>query len=257
MPEEEERLMGGNTAESVVRLGATVRKPATKATPAVHSFLAHLRTAGYAGSPGALGLDSQGRQVLDFVPGPMWYAGPRRTHTDLHRVGSLIKAFHDAAASFKAPAWADWDTRAEPDGNDIICHNDLAPWNLVCHADRWTFIDWDNAAPGTRLWDLAWAAVSFPPFEPECDLWNAASALHALLEGYGLAPCLYPTLVELMIRRAREEYAWIVQGAEANRQPWTKLYVDNHHQYWGPVSIYLDRNASALIRTLMSFNGKA
>jgi hypothetical protein len=34
----------------------------------------------------------------------------------------------------------------------------------------WTFIDWDNAVPGTRLWDLAWATISFPPVAPSSDL---------------------------------------------------------------------------------------
>ena len=253
-PEQEEKLTGGNTAESVVRLGATVRKPVTKSTPAVHSFLKHLRAAGYEGSPEAFGFDEQGRQILAFMPGPLWYGGPPRTQTDLRRVGILIKALHDAAVSFEAPACAEWDGRSEPDGHDIICHNDLAPWNLVCGPDRWVFIDWDNAAPGTRLWDLAWAAISFPPFEPEGDLCAAASATQAILDGYGLETSLYGALVGLMVKRAREEYELIVQGAKANRQPWARLYIEGHHQYWGPVSDYIDRHASALNRMLISLN---
>ncbi|MDX6540706.1 MAG: hypothetical protein QOI71_2316, partial [Gaiellales bacterium] len=35
----EEVLAGGNVAAVVVRVGATVRKPATPATPAVHALL--------------------------------------------------------------------------------------------------------------------------------------------------------------------------------------------------------------------------
>lgn len=41
--EKEERLSGGNTAQFVVRSGSTVRKPAAPSTPAVQSFVTHLR----------------------------------------------------------------------------------------------------------------------------------------------------------------------------------------------------------------------
>ena len=48
----------------------------------------------------------------------------------------------------------------------IIAHQDLAPWNLVI-GDRWAFIDWDTAAPGTRLWDLAYAVHGFVPLSAD------------------------------------------------------------------------------------------
>ena len=69
---EEEKLVGGKVAKSVVRVGSTVRKPATLAAPAVQALLAHLHRAGYHGAPQGLGFDEFGRQVLEFVPGSMW-----------------------------------------------------------------------------------------------------------------------------------------------------------------------------------------
>lgn len=251
--QQEEHLTGGNTAESVLRLGSTVRKPATASTPAVHSFLKHLRAAGYGASPDALGLDEQGRQVLEFAHGPLWTATPR-TQTDLHRVGAMIRALHNAAVSFQVPEAAQWNTRYETDGHELICHNDLAPWNLVCGADRWVFIDWDAAAPATRLWDLAWASISFPPIEPECDLTVASTAMHSLLDGYRLETTSYGDLIRLMATRARAEYEFIVEGARAEQQPWAKLYIEGHHKYWGPVADYIDRHASDLNHMLMALN---
>ncbi len=254
MIEQEEQLTGGNTAESVVRLGSTVRKPVTPSTSAVNSFLAHLRTMGFQSSPASFGIDEQGRQILEFVQGPLWASSAPHTQTDLCRVGSIIRTLHEAATAFKAPKGTQWDFRYEPEEHDLICHNDLAPWNLVCGSDRWVFIDWDAAAPSTRLWDLAWASISFPPFEPGCDLPKAASAMHALLNGYGLEEASYGKLIRLMVTRARAEHDFIVEGAKKSKQPWARLYAEEHHQYWGPVSDYIDRHASALEQSLKSLN---
>lgn len=77
VPEQEEKLTGGNTAELVVRLGSTVRKPVTRATPAVHSLLRHLRAAGCEASPEAFGIDEQGRQILELCRAPFGTAAGR------------------------------------------------------------------------------------------------------------------------------------------------------------------------------------
>ncbi len=130
--EQEESLKGGNTAEFVVRLGATVRKPATPSTPAVQSFVKHLRSVGFRDAPEPLGMDVQGRQVWEFIPGLVWHSTNAHTQADLRRVGTMIRDLHRAAASFCMPEGIQWNRRYEFSGHDLICHNDLAPWNLVC-----------------------------------------------------------------------------------------------------------------------------
>ena len=250
----EEQLAGGNTAEWVVRLGSTVRKPVTPSTPSVHSFLKHLHAAGFEGAPQVFGLDERGRQVLEYVPGSLWHTSGTHSPTELRRIGGIIQALHRAAVSFQVPEGAQWNTRYQLKQPDIICHNDLAPWNLVCGPGRWTFIDWDAAGPATRLWDLAWSSISFPPFEPGCDLSAAASAMHALLGGYGLDQASYGELITLMVARARAEYGLIVEGAAKGQQPWARLHAEEHHRYWGPVADYIDRNASALKSLLISLD---
>ena len=150
MEELEVPLAGGNVAKGVVRVGNTVRKPATPATPAVQAVLRHLEHVGFDGAPRALGRDEQGRQVLEYVQGPLAHELPAMTDGELARVGRLVRDLHDALASFFAPAGAHWGVAIPPDAEDVVCHHDLAPWNLVLGTDRWVFIDWDGAGPGSR-----------------------------------------------------------------------------------------------------------
>jgi Phosphotransferase enzyme family len=144
----EEVLTGGNVSEVVVRVGATVRKPAGPQTPAVEAFLSHLHAAGFTGAPRTLGRDEHGRHVLEYIPGQLADTMPPLDADGLHRVGGLIRDLHDKAVGFEPPAAARWNVVIPPDRRDLICHHDLAPWNLVIGADRWVFIDWDGAGPG-------------------------------------------------------------------------------------------------------------
>jgi hypothetical protein len=145
----------------VVRVGRTVRRPSSAASPAVHAFLAHLNEVGYSGAPRTLGFEEQGRHVVEYVQGHVLMPfEPLDPWSALRRVGQLLRDFHDAAATFVPPTDAQWNVVIGPDRSDLIVHHDAAPWNLVLGAgDRWVFIDWDNAGPGSRLWDLAYAAT--------------------------------------------------------------------------------------------------
>lgn len=103
-------LTGGNTSTGVVRVGATVRKPAGPWTPAVHALLEHLRAAGLDSAPRSLGVDEQGRHVLEHVPGEV-HAGP----ADPARFGRLLRDLHDACATFEKPPDASWSVVIAPD----------------------------------------------------------------------------------------------------------------------------------------------
>ena len=147
-------LSGGNVTAGIVRVGDTVRRPAGPWTPAVHGLLDHLHQRGFAGAPRALGMDDEGREILSFAEGVAawpWDAfRTRATDAALRRVAELIDAYHAAVADYRPPADAAWSPiapgRAAP---DTLCHNDLAPWNLILGpAGELTLIDWDLAAPG-------------------------------------------------------------------------------------------------------------
>ncbi len=134
MAEVEVPLAGGNVAAEVVRVGTTVRKPVTAATPAVEAVLRHLQRVGFAGAPRALGRDGQGRQVLEYVEGPLAQDAPPMDTVQLARVGRLVRDLHEALATLEPSASDRWQVAIPPDREELVCHHDLAPWNLVLGA---------------------------------------------------------------------------------------------------------------------------
>jgi len=239
-------------ADSVVRVGDTVRKPVTASTSAVQALLRHLTEVGFAGAPKALGRDALGRQVLEFVPGTMCDALPPLDASGLARVGRLIRELHDATASFVPPDGAVWDVAIPPDATDLLCHHDLAPWNLVLADDgRWVFIDWDGAGPGSRLWDLAYAAHGFVPLHPGGDPVVDAPRLRAFVDGYGLDEAQRRALPELIVGHTRGMYDLLRRGSETGEQPWARLYAEGHGDHWGPAADYVEAHLETWRRALL------
>ena len=178
---DEEALRGGNISAGVVRVRQTVRRPTGPWTPAVHSLLRHLELAGFQGAPRVYGLDELGREVLEFVEGevpwPHRHRGLLGGLDSMHRVGALLRSFHDAVASFSVDPKAVWrfpemaaDSESFIDDRGIIiCHNDPAAWNIVIGRDRWALVDWDAAGPRLPIWDVAYCAVGVVPGHLRCD----------------------------------------------------------------------------------------
>lgn len=164
MTEPEQPLAGGNTSATVVRVGDTVRKPWSPALPAVIEFMDAVRQAGV-DVPAHLGRDEHGRQVIEYIPGPLALRCKPLVLDELARVGAIVRAIHEASTGFRPSAEPHFSQAIASPGAELICHGDLAPWNLIL-GERWVFIDWDGAGPSTRLWDLAYAAQAFTLNDP-------------------------------------------------------------------------------------------
>ncbi len=65
----EEELPREDVTEGVVRVGATVRRPAQPQSAAVADYLLHLEAVGFVRAPRFLGRDRSGRDVLDHLEG--------------------------------------------------------------------------------------------------------------------------------------------------------------------------------------------
>jgi Ser/Thr protein kinase RdoA (MazF antagonist) len=245
----EELLPGGNVSGRVVRIGSTVRKPGGPATDAVHALLEHLRSVGFRGAPRSFGRDEQGRHVLEYVPGVLAMDEPV---ADLARVGRLIRDLHDALAEFRAPVDAAWQVPIPPDREDLVCHHDLAPWNLVVGDDRWVFIDWDGAGPGSRLWDLGYAAHGFVPLHAGGSPAVDAARLRVLADGYGLDAAQREAVPGLAAAHIRGMYDLLCDGARTGTQPWARLHAEGHADHWGPAADYTDTHLTTFRTALLT-----
>lgn len=160
----EERLSGGNDGETT-REGDRVYRTAGTWTPGIQRLMRHLRDSGLDWVPEPLGIDGRGREIVQFLPGtvpnyPMpAYVWEERTLVDAAR---MLRALHDATIGYRDPD-AHWrQPLHEP--VEVICHNDVAPYNMVFRDGRLAgLIDFDMASPGSRLWDLAYLAYRLAP----------------------------------------------------------------------------------------------
>ena len=106
MTRSEQPLAGGiANLGKVVRVGDTVRRPASTFTDAIFALFEHLHDVGFDGVPRPLGRDDRGREVLSFIEGdvpippfPAW----SMSDAALASVARLQRRFHEAAASFDA-----------------------------------------------------------------------------------------------------------------------------------------------------------
>jgi hypothetical protein len=207
-----ETPLTGGSHSTVVRVSDTVRRESHPWSASVLTLLQHLERQGFTGAPRALGFDEQGREILTYIEGEVGHGDhfipdrggrfdvrlPRyvwRDHVLIH-LGGLIRAFHDAAATFP---WRDchWMLeRQEP--AETMCHNELFPWNTVFRGGvPMAFIDWDTAAPGPRARDLGLAAWRWVPFarDEKCRAMglptgtaDKARRFRILLKAYGIEP---------------------------------------------------------------------
>jgi len=246
----EQDLTGGNVAGSVRRVGDTVGKPSGPWTTGVDALLTHLATVGFSGAPRTLGRDAQNRQVLEYIPGrPAQDLAPLSPDA-LHRVGALIRDLHDATEGFVPPADARWQVVIPPDREDLICHHDLGPWNLIVGELRWVFIDWDDAGPGSRLWDLAYAVTGFVPMRAGGDPAVDGLRLRALADGYRLSAAQRAELPPLIAAHTTGMFRLLCDGARTGQQPWARLHAAGHADYWGASADYIRRNLGVWTRAL-------
>ena len=228
-----------------MRIGDTVRRSRGPWSDSVASYLLHLERVGFRESPRFLGVDEQGRDILEFVPGEVpsqpvveaWAA----TAGVLCAISMLLKRLHLASASFVAPADACWfgdDLTVELPAElppapppEIVSHFDVTPQNVVFRAgEPVALIDFDLTRPGTRLQDVIntamWWVPLFPPEDrdPAMAGGDVPSRLAMFVESYGLGAAERNAFVDRAVEGATRTWYRMRANAEHRGGGWARMW---------------------------------
>ncbi|RCK69245.1 trifolitoxin immunity protein [Desertihabitans brevis] len=186
----------GGFVSSVVRVGAEVhRRPGPRAD-FVHRLLRHYEACGWSGAPRLLGSTAEGRERLSHLDGVTSVDRPELAVPDdaaLLALCRLVRRCHDLTAGTELAGDA-----------ETVCHHDLDPRNTVHRRvdGRWlpvALVDWDLAAPGRRVQDVARIGWQYLGPGPAADAGEVGRRLRLVADGYGLGDVDRAELVPTML----------------------------------------------------------
>lgn len=249
---DEEQLKGGvANAGQVTRVGGHVLRPSNLHTRSVHRFLASLRRAGFDGASEPVEIDDQGRERLVFIEGdvpvtpyPAW----AQSDGALATIAELMRRLHEAARAFDATALTWSPEMADPIGGPVVCHNDVCLENVVFREEvAVAFLDFDFAAPGRPVYDLAQMARMCVPVDDDINAarlgWEPGDRpgrLRLVADTYGLDGAGRRLLFEILkvsIARGGEFLRRRIEAGDLNfKQMWNEMggehRFDRRRQWW-------------------------
>jgi hypothetical protein len=132
-----------------------------------------------------------------------------------------LPGFHDATTDL--PRRDERWQLPDHSHDEIICHNDFAPYNMVFGAEHRLVgaIDFDTCSPCSRVWDLASLAYRMVPFHvpgtlqtPTMDAGQRIDRLELLCDSYG-PPAQPDDILAMLEDRVRDLYDFTAVRAAA------------------------------------------
>lgn len=249
---DETALAGGiANAGKVVRVGPHVLRPGGEHTSSIQRFLRALRAEGFDGASLPVGVDPDGRERLEFIPGdvavPPYPEWAQRDDALASLVG-LVRRFHDASRRIDVNGLEWSHEMADDAGGDLVCHNDLCLENVVFRDGRAVgLLDFDFAAPGRPEYDLAQLARMCVPVDDEVNAlrfgWQSVdkpARLRLVADVYGLDAGGRTELLQILARSIERGAVFLRRRVAAGDPPFVKMWeemggearFDRRREWW-------------------------
>ncbi|USK52543.1 aminoglycoside phosphotransferase family protein [Bacillus sp. CMF12] len=245
--ENEEILSGGNVT-NVYRSGDTVRRDLKEDSPKIHKVLMHLENKGFSYAPKFLGIDDKNREILSFIEGEagnyplkkyMW------SNDVLKEIAKILRLYHDAVSDFPInESWQPIDNT--PQEFEVLCHNDFAIYNIIFNHEKPVgIIDFDLAAPGPRIWDIAYTLYSCVPlsrlyhsetgnavyYDPLRDADRIKQRVKLFFESYGVER-MENGFLEIVLLRVEALCKTMQRKAKEGDMAFQKMIDEGHYEHY-------------------------
>lgn len=152
----------------------------------MHELLAFLQAEGLRGIPRVEGTDGD-QEVLTYVQGRGVPADEVVLDNVLVEAVTWLRDFHDIVEGFRPAGARRWrPAEVELEADEIVCHNDPGVHNWIIESGQFAaMIDWDMAAPGRRIDDVAYLAWTALPLDRPSTDDEVLRRLDLLVDAYG------------------------------------------------------------------------
>ena len=242
-----EKLLAGGNVSEVYLNGNTVRRIIKPNSSRIHLLLNHLEIKRFHQAPKFQGIDEKGREILSYIKGEAGnYPLKKYMWSDevLVEIARMLRTYHDAVSDFSFDKnWQAIDHTPEP--YEIICHNDFAIYNIIFQNEKPIgVIDFDVAAPGPKLWDVAYTMYTCVPlsrfylnesgkkvlYEPSKHANHLKRRLIIFLESYGIE--FDRRILDMVLLRLEGVCATIIRKANEGDTAFQKMMEEGHLEHY-------------------------
>ncbi|MGC4042791.1 MAG: aminoglycoside phosphotransferase family protein [Armatimonas sp.] len=259
MSEDPDESLGYYPQRPIFRRGNAIHRPAHYWTPAVHDLLNYLKSVDFPYSPRVLGFDSEGREMLAFLPGESGSAGWHKIISDegLEKYARLLRRYHDVVKNYRPGEDSQWahGTGGVAAG-ELVCHGDFGPWNIVWQGSEPVgILDWDIATPALPERDILYALEYSAPFRDEettlkwhhfPELPDRKRRIEVFCQAYGvpvpenvtrrvaaLQRQVAQTMVAMAARGVQPQKDWVANGALEDTEKQAR-WTESHQRLFEP-----------------------